>query len=623
MCGIAGLWCRDILPGKLQRLVAHMTALLFHRGPDHGAVWIDPEHPVGLGHRRLSILDLSPAGNQPMAFQEAGLVLTFNGEIYNFLEIREELESLGYRFRSSSDTEVLLYGYAQWGTKVLDRLIGMFAFAIWDRNGQKLFLARDRLGEKPLYYAQRPGCFAFASEIQSLRTLPYFDTSLNHDAVGVYMAFQYIPSPLSIYQGIAKLPPAHAMVVDAQGVQTWRYWDPLSHVKDPEPHDSFAAVENQWRDVFRKAVRRQCIADVPVGAFLSGGVDSSTVVAFMKDVGQRPIQTYTIGFRDARFNESHYAQEVARILGTDHRCESFDEKHLLTLIPRMPQVYGEPFADPSALPTFLLCETARRYVKVCLSGDGGDELFGGYERYRLFDRFYPYLRKMPTLSKCTGWFGLQLFPRRWRTAAFVCGQPPVNAYQAVVGSFPSSVACALMEAKEWPSFESYLKTGQRVRNYALLRQLMLIDLHTYLPESVLTKVDRAAMANSLETRAPFLDHSVVEFTLKLALEHVRHKRLLKAVCSQHVPRRILDRPKMGFGIPISQWLKGVLRETLLDLATPSRLRQVGITNVRLVRWIIQSHMRYNVDHGLELWTLLALLLWHDYECRVSRISSYR
>ncbi len=599
-----------------------MTEQLFHRGPDHGAVWVDPEHPVGLGHRRLSILDLSPAGNQPMVFPEAGLVLTFNGEIYNFLELREELESLGYRFRSSSDTEVLLYAYAQWGPKVLDRLIGMFAFAIWDRHRQNLFLARDRLGEKPLYYAQRPGCFAFASEIQSLRRLPYFDTSLNRGAVSLYLAFQYIPSPLTIYQGIAKLPPAHAMLVDAQGVRTWRYWDPLSHLKLADEPDTAAAVENRWSEVFRHAVRRQCIADVPVGAFLSGGVDSSTVVTFMKDVGQRQIQTYTIGFHDAKFNESHYAQEVAHILGTHHRCESFDEKHLVTLIPRMPSVYGEPFADPSALPTFLLCQTARRYVKVCLSGDGGDELFGGYTRYRLFERFYPYLRKIPNMAPCTEWVGLHLLPRRLRTAAFVCGQTTVHAYQAVVGSFPLSVARALMETEEWPCFESYLKTGQRVQNHALLRQLMAIDLLTYLPESVLTKVDRAAMANSLETRAPFLDHSVVEYTLTLSLRHVRHKRLLKAVCSRHIPRRILDRPKMGFGIPIAQWLRGVLREALLDLATPSRLRHLGITNRRLVYWIMQSHMRYGVDHGLELWTLLTLLLWHDYECSLSRISSY-
>lgn len=609
MCGIAGLW--SVPTSDDQETAAWMRRMLHslaHRGPDDEGLWLDEVHHVVLGHRRLSVLDVSAAGHQPMVSADGTCVVTFNGEIYNFRELREELERFDGGLRTGTDTEVLLRGYQRWGTSVVDRLVGMFAFALWDSKRGQLFLARDRAGEKPLYYAHDGRSFSFASELSALAKLPWVDDRLNRRALSLYLQFQYVPAPESIYAGVRKLPPAHALVVRPEGLRLWRYWDPSRLAGAPPlALDEPEALE-RLEALLRRSVRGQMVADVPVGAFLSGGIDSSLVVSLMAEAGgARPVKTFTIGFGAAGYDESPHAEAVARHLGTEHTTHRLDPAVAIDLVPGIPAMYQEPFADSSALPTHLVSRVARRHVTVSLSGDGGDEGFGGYARYRHLATVYPLLRVLGPASALLRPV-LRASPGRAARAAWLLGKPAGEVYRGLVSVFDASEVQSLAgEVAPFEAFERAWSTPCRT----LRTRMMLTDLLTYLPEAILTKVDRAAMASSLETRAPLLDHRVLEFGLSLPDRFVRDKYLLKQLAYKRVPRALLDRPKQGFGVPLEGWLRHELRELVQDTLAPAALARAGIVDPAVAERIVREHLAGTRSHSSRIWALLVLVLWSE------------
>lgn len=609
MCGIAGILKLD---GDSARSVPmdKMLCTLAHRGPDDQGIWEDSAGRVVLGHRRLSIIDLSPAGHQPMLAENAGFAISFNGEIYNYADIRAELETQGESFASTSDTEVLLKGYTRWGTAILDRLVGQFAFAIWDEAEQQLFLARDRAGEKPLYYSSTPRVFAFASEVQALADLPWVDRSIDQDAVALYLSYQYIPTPFSIYRGVRKLPPGHAMLVGKEQTRMWRYWDPLPVALEP-PHkmgEEEALEELEY--LLKRAVKQQMISDVPLGAFLSGGIDSSAVVALMVELNSSPVQTFTIGFDNPAFNEAEHAAAVAKHLDTDHTVEYLSEADALELIPQVPSMYGEPFADPSALPTHLVSKVARKHVTVSLSGDGGDELFGGYNRYERYERYRGLKRFADPVTAIIPSGFTRLPGRIGRLVTRLKDENGDTDYRTFVNLYHAEQVKALMgrAPATFPEFERSLAAVSRLPPR---RGASVIDLQTYLPEAILAKVDRAAMSVSLEARAPFLDHRLIEWTLRLPHKFIRDKYLLKQLAYRKVPKSLLDRPKQGFGVPLRHWFRNELRDLLKEMLTPNRLEPFGIQNNALVQQFVEEHLSGQKDHSRRLWALLVLSMWGE------------
>jgi asparagine synthase (glutamine-hydrolysing) len=617
MCGIAGYWT----PGSIDKeAINAMLNTIIHRGPDSHGVWRDGRGSVVLGQRRLAIIDLSPGGHQPMLSDDGKTVITFNGEIYNYQDLKQELESKGLRFRSQSDTEVLLKGYEVWGTNVLDKLVGMFAFVLWDEKKQQLFCARDRAGEKPFYYTQGERGFAFASEIQALTVLPWVDTTLDREAVALYLNHSYIPAPYSIYKGIRKLPPAHAMTIDAKGMKTWRYWDPVKVIEQGIIQVSEEEALSQLEQLLRRAVTQQMIADVPLGAFLSGGIDSSTVVSMMQEIsGSRPVKTFTIGFAEARFNEADHAKAVAEYLGTEHTCEYLTEQDSLNLIPQLPAMYGEPFADASALPTHLVSRVARKHVTVSLSGDGGDEAFGGYTRHGGLEGYAPLLNTLspfaPVLKPL-----MKVMPSKLRRLEPYLGKPLQVFYRSSFGTFKDHEVRLLTGLQPYNfEFERAWNTpGLSVRRHA-----MLSDMLSYMPEAVLVKVDRAAMATSLETRAPLLDHRILEWSLRLPENLVQDKRVLKQLAFKRMPKNLLERPKQGFGVPLSEWFKKDLRNLLVDSLEGSRLKTLGFENTAFVEGLVRDHLAGVQDNSARLWPLLALSLWQDGQRSKGKQSSVR
>jgi len=609
MCGIAGFWSKR--GGSLDGGDAWLRSTLAeleHRGPDDSGMWAERSSGVLLGHRRLSIIDLSPLGHQPMVSTSGSAAIVFNGEIYNHRSLRLELERRGFAFRSESDTEVLLNGYACWGELVLDRLVGMFAFAIWDRSTETLFLARDRAGEKPLYYALTEAGVAFASEVAPLAKLHAVDTRIDAAAVSLYLQYQYVPAPRSIYAGIRKLPAAHAMSIGRERSRIWRYWDPVPIAAGPRlaigPDDALDELERLLRD----ALRGQMIADVPLGAFLSGGIDSSAVVSMMTELSTRPVRTFTIGFDVPRYDESRQAACVAHHLGTDHTVEYLTERDAVALIPDVPAMYGEPFGDSSALPTHLVSRVARKHVTVSLSGDGGDEALGGYTRYDELERIL-LLSRLPSPLQALARTVCGRLPGRLGRGASLVGVAPREVFRARVGVFRSDDVQAMTGAV--PPLEEFDRAWAAAAVQPVRQRAMLADLLTYLPEAILVKVDRAAMRISLETRAPLLDHRLLEFTLRLPPELTRRKRLLKRLVYRRIPRALVDRPKQGFGVPLGKWFRGELRELLFDALTPARMRTVGIEQFAPVQKVLASHMSGAFDEYPRLWTLLMLSLWHD------------
>jgi asparagine synthase (glutamine-hydrolysing) len=642
MCGFAGLLTTSAC--TRETLIDHasrMSAALAHRGPDDSGTWADARAGVALGFRRLAILDLSPQGHQPMTSASGRFVIAFNGEVYNFADLRRELEPHGHRFRGHSDTEVILAAFEQWGVRrAVCRCVGMFAMAVWDADTRELSLVRDRLGKKPLYVYAEPGLVTFGSELKALAAGPSFDRTIDREALAAYFRYLCVPAPKTIFQRARKLPAAHVLTIRDAHLPlpaSECYWSlvdaaraGLNQPLDGSESDAVGELDRRLVE----AVRCRLQSDVPLGALLSGGIDSSTVVALMQEASSRPVQTFTIGFGEQAFDEAHHAARVARHLGTDHTELRLTGDDARALIPQQPDVFDEPFADPSQLPTLLVSQLARRHVTVALCGDGGDELFGGYNRYVFGARVLPRIERIPRAIRRTLGAGLRMMPmaaceQTHRVAARVL---PVTGSQRVSEQIHklSNLLCAdspadryrsLLSAWQQPERLVVGATGRRNGDVAildspdsmhLLDRMMLADQLMYLPDDLLAKVDRASMAVSLEVRAPMLDHRVVEFSWRLPravkIRDGIGKWILRQVLYRRVPQSIVDRPKMGFSVPIDQWLRGPLRKWAEELL-PDRSSANGLLNPAAVNasWAeLQSGRR---PAGAAMWAVLMFQAW--------------
>lgn len=620
MCGIAGFF-RNCAPAADKSVLQRMGEVIRHRGPDAGGEYLD-DH-VGLAHRRLSIIDLSPQGNQPMFSTDGRLVIVFNGEIYNFLKLREQLEREGVIFRTKTDTEVILALYCKMGTECLKQLNGMFAFAIWDKLDKTLFLARDRIGKKPLYYYHGGGDrLAFASEIKSLLQLPGIRREIEPTAIPDFLSYQYIPDPKTIYRNIHKLPPAHFMLLKSGGEpHLAEYWDIYF---TQQAGRSFAGAEDELLDLLQDATSSRMVADVPLGAFLSGGVDSSAVVALMANVSNDPVRTCTIGFQDKRHDESPFAREIAELFKTNH-TEYIDKERFIDTVAQMPRFFDEPFADSSAVPTYHVSHLARQAVTVALAGDGGDESFAGYAKYSvelkedLVRRFVP----RPVLSLIhSAMTGLEshTLARKARSLSGSALKDPGRAFFRTNSCIEEQKLQQLLSDDIRRSCSSYdpadhtLRYWNRMGGKDHVACMLYTDLKTYLPGDILVKVDRMSMANSLEVRAPFLDYRIIEFAASLPsdwkIKGNNKKIILKKTFGHLLPDRILNRSKHGFTVPLDSWFRGELK----PLAENSLLRQPALAeylNLSTVQVLWQEHQQKKADHGSLLWSLLMFALWQQ------------
>lgn len=639
MCGFTGFFS----PGSwgsnrdVNQVLERMGQAIRHRGPDAGGVWFDETMSVGLSHRRLSIIDLSELGAQPMASASGRYVISFNGEIYNFRDLRSRLESAGASFRGHSDTEVMLAAFEAWGVaESLAEFRGMFAFALVDRQERKLYLARDRMGEKPLYYGWQGNSLLFGSELKALTCHPHWRGEINRRALPLLLRHNLIPAPESIYSGVYKLLPASYVCLDLESLVAGELPAPQRYWKLEESfiEDSVWSLESaseHLETLLTEVVGDQMVSDVPLGAFLSGGVDSSTVVALMQKQATQPVRTFSIGFHEQGFNEAEHAAAVARHLGTEHTELYVTDQDGLNLVPRLPHMYDEPFADSSQIPTYLVSEMTRRHVTVALSGDGGDELFCGYTRYpgmlnawngrrSVSARLKHLLTRLPgglTASTIRALVPSQRHRSvegiRFRLAQMRAADSADSLsefYRQSVSIWPDP-AMALVAPDEF----DYGLTGKLPPQVPDndLKTLMWRDLKWYLPDDILTKVDRAAMACSLETRIPMLDHRVVSFAMglptSLNVQGGVGKQVLRQVLYRHVPRELIDRPKQGFAVPVGAWLRGSLRDWAEDLLDPVNLRDQGYWNADRVRWVWKEHQSGREDYSFELWGILMFQAW--------------
>jgi len=637
MCGIAGFFesSRNRGVDECEEIVQRMTSALAHRGPDDEGTWTDADAGMALGHRRLAILDLSAEGHQPMHSADGRYVLTFNGEIYNFQELRRELENSGQGFRGHSDTEVMLAAFCQWGLlPAVKRFVGMFAFALWDRAEGRLHLVRDRAGEKPLYYGWAGDAFVFASELKALRVYPLWKGRVNRQALALLVRHGYISAPHCIYEGIYKLLPGCSLTLTPAQIRDRTtdapvpYWSAPS-IAEAGLADAFKGNEQEAKDrlltLLQQSVAEQMVADVPVGAFLSGGIDSSLVVAIMQAQSRRPVKSFSIGFEQEAFNEAHFAKAVARHLGTDHTELYVQSAEAREVIPELPCIYDEPFADVSQIPTVVLCRLARKHVTVSLSGDGGDELFGGYNRYREAERLWKVIGRIPQSArnlarhlKSVSRAGLNLrfspgpvrylLNRAWNLSDVLSVSTDRSLYQMLMSPNREPGAW-LRKTKESEFQHDALPTWERLPE--LLQRMMCLDLVSYLPDDILVKVDRAAMAVALETRIPLLDHRIIEFAWSLPSSFKQGKWLLRQLLYRHVPQSLVDRPKRGFGAPIAEWLRGPLRDWAEDLLGATRLRQEGFLEPRVIREKWQEHLSSKRDWSAALWHVLMFQAWLD------------
>jgi asparagine synthase (glutamine-hydrolysing) len=640
MCGIAGFWQTKRGIEEPLEILARMGATLAHRGPDDSGTFHDGATGIALAFRRLSILDLSPEGHQPMYSASGRYVIIFNGEVYNFEEIRAELGAR--QWRGHSDTEVMLEAFESWGVKsAVKRFVGMFAFALWDRQERKLYLVRDRLGIKPLYYGRVGGNFVFGSELKAIRQYPDFQPDIDRDVLTLYLRHNYVPSPHCIYKGLYKLPPGHFLMLDSAmgALLPHPYWS-AGEVAQEGLRSPFSGSEAEAIDQLHRrllsAVRLRMIADVPLGAFLSGGIDSSTVVALMQAQSSRPVKTFTIGFHEDGYNEAIHAKTVAKHLGTDHTELYLTPQDALNVVPLLPSMYDEPFSDSSQIPTYLVSKLARESVTVSLSGDGGDELFGGYNRYLFTKRIWNSVRRLPMPARKAIAEMLRAMPPARVDRCFQLLRPilPKKLQLANPGDKAHKLAALLSVESSQALYYRALSHWENPTEVVLNSQepgtvlasiadsswpsnmeeiMMLTDQLNYLPDDILTKVDRASMAVSLEARVPMLDHRVVEFAWKLPLHFKIRKGtskwILRQILYNYVPRELVERPKMGFGVPIDRWLRGPLREWGEDLLSVKSLEAHGLLDADPIRVKWQEHLSGVRNWQYLLWDILAFQDW--------------
>jgi len=642
MCGIAGLFTTKRMTGEeWEPALRSMIAPIVHRGPDDSGTWSDPRAGIGLGFQRLSILDLSELGHQPMASASGRFTMIFNGEIYNYLTLRGELEQAGAGFRGHSDSEVILAAFERWGIEAsVPRFVGMFAIAVWDGTERRLTLIRDQLGIKPVFLYAEPGLISFGSEIKALRAGPSFDPAIDLDALAAYLRYLYVPAPRSIYRRVSKLPPGHLLTIT----------DPDRPLPAPVPYwsaetaarlglaDPFTGSDTEATDALERlltdAVQRQMQSDVPLGALLSGGIDSSTIVALMQAVSSRPVETFTIGFDQAEYNEAPHAAAVARHLGTHHTELMLTGQDALNVVPRLPEMFDEPFADASQVPTFLICQLARRSVTVALAGDGGDEVFAGYHRYLQGEGLLRWMHRVPRPARRlmaagigsvspAGWDravqGARLLPRSLRPRR--AGDKMYKIGRLFDADSVTTMYRSLLSAWQDPdrlvnggtAGEGEVERIMRTGPAALMDRMMLADQLTYLPDDLLAKTDRASMAVSLEVRVPMIDHRVVEFgwrlPRRLKARKGKGKWLLRQVLYRRVPKELVERPKMGFSSPIEHWLRGPLRSWAEDLLFSPGLHAGGELRQPVLReaWADFQAGRSHTSQGL--WAVLMYQAW--------------
>ncbi len=622
MCGIAGFVSRDEHRdfSAARTVLESMCRVITHRGPDDQGTLVNDR--VALGMRRLSIIDLA-GGHQPMSGCDPDKTIVFNGEIYNFQELQTELEKRGHRFRTHSDTEAIVHAYEEYGRDCVEHLRGMFAFAIWNEKTRELFIARDRVGKKPLYYTTTStGTLIFGSELKSLGEFPGFAREINLEALDAYLTFGYVPDPLTIFQGVHKLAPGHCLSFKDGEVSLRQYWDFPYAEPQPEPASSELDCIEELRALLDESVRTRLIADVPLGAFLSGGIDSSAVVGLMAQHMNQPVKTFSIGFHEDSYNELKYARIAARKFGTDHH-EFIVTPEVCDIVEELVWHFDEPFADSSAIPTYMVSKLAREHVKVVLSGDGGDELFAGYTRYATHRRRRGFTH-LPRLvrEKVMQPLGASLPHGAWgRNYIHKVALPPIDRYIEDVSIF-TRLNKPLLYTDALRRQLGNSEPGKQFRDYAAgsrvdgsLDPLLYLDSKTYLPGDILTKVDRMTMAVGLEARVPLLDHKLIEFVCTRIPSHMKlkgleTKHILKRAVQNFVPPEILHRPKQGFGVPIDQWLNDKLRDRLRDTLTEPRTMQRGYVEPQYVNVLLDEHARGRRDHATELWTLFVLELWH-------------
>jgi asparagine synthase (glutamine-hydrolysing) len=641
MCGIAGF----VGPGggdeAARAALTRMTDAIAHRGPDDSGQWVDLDAEVALGHRRLAVLDLTPEGHQPMVSAGGRYVIVFNGEVYNWADLRQAEEAAGVRFRGHSDTEVMLAVIERHGVReATTRFAGMFAFALWDRAERTLHLVRDRLGEKPLYYGFVGSHLLFGSELGSLQAHPVWQGTIDRDALALYLRYNYVPAPRSIFVGIRKVEPATIVSIGpARTVETTAYWSlrDVAQQAGREPlRGSTTEILDQVEARLRETIGQEMISDVPLGAFLSGGIDSSTIVALMQSQSSRPVKTFTIGFRESDFDEADHARAVARHLGTEHTELYLTPAEAMAVLDRSPPIGDEPFGDPSQIPTYLVASLARQHVTVALSGDGGDELFGGYNRYLVGQRMWKWIGAVPSWMRQPVAGGLRAVPpgvmrgvvntaqrvlpararmpqavdRIQKMATVLAAESGVTMYRSLVSNWdpPSEILVGGREPATLLTSEPALGQG-----LDFVADMMYLDARTYLSDDIMVKVDRASMAVSLESRAPLLDHRVVELAWRipaaLRFKDGRGKWVLRSLLDRHVPRSITDRPKMGFGVPIDAWLRGPLKRWAEGLLDPVLLKSQGWFDPDAVwrRWVEHQSGRHNRQYPL--WNLLMFQAW--------------
>lgn len=625
MCGISGFI--DFRKNTSETILKHMTRSMDHRGPDGEGFYFQEQasYQLGLGHKRLSIIDLSNAGTQPMHYNHYSILL--NGEVYNYAEIRKELEPLGHTFVSHSDTEVVLHAYMEWGVSFLDKLVGMFSIVIHDPIRNVLFCVRDRAGVKPFYYYWKDGLFLFTSELKAFHHHPRFDKKVNASAVAGFLQYGYVPAPYAIFEHTFKLLPGHYLEIDLskQSIRTETYWDVLNAYEKPKLDLSFEEAKTETETILEKAFAYRMVADVPVGIFLSGGYDSSCVTALLQKNSSQKLKTFTIGVGDAQLNEAPFAKQISTHLGTEHTEYYCTEKDVLNLIEQLPFYYDEPFGDSSAMPTMLVSALARKQVTVALSADAGDEIFAGYNRYDYVQKYVTKIQRIPKPMRAMAGATMDVLPvhklspdplmaYRYRKIKEIIKNPNADALMHILTSeFYFDEVQQMLTSPIQPLETFHQNRLQHHRQTDEISRMMATDYITYLPDDILQKVDRATMSVSLEGREPFLDQHIIEWAAQIPTSFKYHqgtkKHILKEIVHQYIPKEMMDRPKMGFAIPISKWLKEDLSALLEEHLNKTSIEKYGLLQYKEVEKMLNLFKRGKLEFTVKLWYILMLQMW--------------